>query len=132
MKTVLIVDDSGTFQRIIEKILSPHYTISGKGSCGNHGFELFQTLRPNIVLLDITMPNCDGKECLQKIIQLDPTAKVIMVSGIGDDTTVEECLELGAKAFVKKSDISSKNTGASPLLEMVNSVLGKNDTLEAA
>lgn len=124
MKTILIVDDSETFQKIIEKILSPNFQIVGKGKSGIEGFDLYKQLSPDIVLMDITMPNCDGKECLQKILVFDSLAKVIMVSGIGDEKTVQECLDLGAKAFVNKSDISRKVLENSPLEQTVFKIAG--------
>lgn len=128
MKTLIIVDDSGTFKRIMESILKKHFNIIGKGSSGIEGFELYKTLKPDLVLMDITMPNCDGKECLQNIIKSYPDASVIMVSGIGDDQTVKECLALGAKAFVCKSEISTTNPDDSVLIKTLNKVLNSLPT----
>jgi two-component system chemotaxis response regulator CheY len=133
MKNILIVDDSKTFQKLIEMILIGKFNIVGKGSSGVEGFELFQKLKPDLVLMDITMPNCGGKECLQKIIQLDPKAKVIMVSGLADENTAEECLQLGAKAFVRKSEISQKNTSEdSTLFKTVVKVMPLSTIKEVA
>ena len=106
MKTILLVDDSKTFQRVLENTVNKSFQVVGKAFDGNEGFEQYKILKPQIVLLDITMPNCSGKECLQKILQFDPLAVVIMVSGIGDEGTIGDCLALGAKGFVKKEEVS--------------------------
>lgn len=117
MKTVLIVDDSRTFQRIIEQILKPHFKVLGKASSADEGFELYKTLKPDLVLMDITMPGRSGKECLQQIIEFDGTARVLMVSSLGDDSTIEACLALGAQGFVPKSQISAGDKSDSHLVK---------------
>lgn len=132
MRRILIVDDSRTFQTIIERMLSPYFSIVGKGSSGIEGFDLYQKLKPDVVLMDITMPNCDGKECLQKILNYDPTSKVIMLSGINDENTIQECLDLGAKAFVNKGDLSLTAPDRSPLLKTLNELLGYTSIQKAA
>lgn len=133
MKTIIIVDDSGIFQRILEGIIKPHFNVVGKALSGAEGFELYKKLKPDLVLMDITMPNCDGKESLQRILASFPAANVVMVSGIGDEVTVNECLKLGAKAFICKSDISTKSLGDSVLLTTIRRVLeGISHKLEAS
>lgn len=122
MRSLLIVDDSRTFQTIIEKMLAPYFSIIGKGSSGIEGFELYQKLKPDLVLMDITMPNCDGKECLKKILAFDSTGKVIMLSGINDENTIQECLAIGAKAFVNKGELSLASPEKSHLLQTLNQV----------
>lgn len=126
MKRIVIVDDSPIFQKIMESILKPYFQIVGRGFSGLEAVELYKTLEPDLVLLDITMPNCDGKESLQKILSLYPTAIIVMVSGIGDMDTVKECLALGAKAFVNKSQISTVAPQECELLKVVNKVLASN------
>lgn len=132
MKTLLIVDDSKTFQRLLEQILSPHFKVVAKGSNGNEGFALYQQLRPDLVLMDITMPNCSGKEALEKIIQFDAKAKVAMVTGIRDDQTAIECKRLGAATFINKDKVSFSDEGKSYLLKNLLEVLDLSQTQEAA
>ncbi len=124
MKRLIIVDDSKTFRKVMERILSPFYEIVGAAQDGAEGIELFLKTKPDLVLMDITMPNTSGKEALAKILEMDRTAKVIMVSGVGDDTTVKECLQIGAKAFVSKSKITSTDGIGSPLCVEVEKVIG--------
>lgn len=132
MKTVLIVDDSRIFQKLIEQIMATKYKIVGKGASGVEGFDLYQKLKPDLVLMDIVMPNCNGKDCLRKILEFDPAARVIMVSSVGDEATVEECLRIGAKAFVVKSDISYTDSANSKLVNTANEILASQEKREAA
>jgi two-component system chemotaxis response regulator CheY len=117
MRTILLVDDSKIFQRIMEKILSPHFQIVGKGQNGNEGIDLYNKLKPDLVFMDITMPNCNGKEALKAILQSNPRATVIMVSSLGDDQTVQECMKIGAKGFVPKDQITQADGEKSALIQ---------------
>ena len=124
MKTLMIVDDSKTFQKLLEMILTPYFEIVAKGSNGHEAIELYKVHTPDLVLMDITMPNCSGKEALEKIVNTNPHAKVVMISGIGDEQTALECKKLGAKKFINKSKISTTTEGQTylynSLLEVIN------------
>ncbi len=131
MKTVLLVDDSKVIVNWLETILSQDFKVVEKSTNGIDGIEAYKKHSPDVVLLDITMPNCSGKECLQEIMSFDPKATVIMVSGIGDEGTVNECLQLGAKAFFKKNLLSKANPETSQLLiEAIRSVLSTQTSPE--
>lgn len=132
MKTILLVDDSPILRRVMERILSPRYQIVGHAGSGLEGFEKFKALKPDLVLLDIIMPNCDGKECLQMILKISPDAKVIMASSLGDDSTVNECLKLGARAFITKDKISLTDGSDSELSRLVAEILVDTALKEAA
>ena len=81
MATVLIVDDSKTSRRILKNILIENgYEIIGEATDGQTGYEKYIEFRPDLVTLDITMPVLDGLGCLEKIMQLDKNANVIMVT----------------------------------------------------
>ena len=131
MKTLLIVDDSRTFQRILEHILKPHFKIIGKASSADEGFDLYKSHKPDLVLMDITMPGRSGKECLQEIVQFDKAAKVLMVSSLGDEGTVRDCLALGAQGFVKKNEITASDAIDSTLVKTAHSVVD-NSVLSGA
>lgn len=132
MKTLMIVDDSKTFQKLLEIILNPYFEIVAKGSNGNEAIDLYQTHSPDLVLLDITMPNCSGKEALEKIIKISPHAKVVMISGIGDEQTALECKRLGAKKFINKSKISTSTEGQAYLYNSLLEVINLDSIQEAA
>lgn len=117
MKTVLIVDDSRTFQRILEQILKPHFIVVAKANSADEGFEFYKTYKPDLVLMDITMPGRSGKECLQQIISFDRKARVLMVSSLGDDSTIDSCIALGAQGFVPKNQISATDQSDSKLVK---------------
>ena len=133
MKRILIVDDSRVFQRIMEQTLSTQYQIVGKANNGDEGFNLFKQLNPDLVLLDIVMPDCNGKQCLEMIMKYDSNASVIMVSSVGDDKTINDCLQLGAKAFICKEEISRiLNPGESKLIQAVDQIFSYTGQSEAA
>ena len=97
MATVLIVDDSKTSRRILKNILIENgYEIIGEATDGQIGYEKYIEFRPDLVTLDITMPVLDGLGCLEKIMQLDKNANVIMVTAAGQKSKMVEAIKLGA------------------------------------
>lgn len=103
MAKVIIVDDSSFQAKQFKKFLDAlSYEVLAMGKDGNEGVALFKTHRPDLVFLDITMPNKDGRDCLKEILIEAPNAKVVMVSAIEKVAVAEECLEIGAKHFFEK------------------------------
>lgn len=101
--TVLIVDDSGLSRMMLRNILEEAgYCIVAEASDGLEGELAYKQYDPDIVTLDITMPNMDGIECLEKIMDYDPDAKVIMITAAGQQNKVIKALKEGAKKFVTK------------------------------
>jgi len=124
MTKVLLCDDSNIILSILDKRLSLHgFTILGKAKDGEEGFKLYKELKPELVLLDITMPNRDGKECLADILSFDKSACVIMVSALSDQAVSEECLKLGAKAFISKAHLSSTNDFEAHVLSVIRPLI---------
>jgi len=103
MKKVLVVDDA-TFMRLtIKAMLEKNgYEVVGEAANGLEAIEKFNQLRPDIVTMDITMPDMDGIEALKKILAADPKANVIMVSAMGQEVLVREAILSGAKTFIVK------------------------------
>lgn len=103
MKTVLIVDD-GTFMRILIKgMLNKNgYEVIGEAEDGNIAIEKYKQLKPDLVTMDITMPNKDGIDALKEIIEYDENASVVMVTSMGQDSYIKEAIKQGAKGFVVK------------------------------
>ncbi|MCI5958924.1 MAG: response regulator [Lachnospiraceae bacterium] len=103
MAKVLIVDDSRTSRKILRGILeeSGHEVID-EAVDGQDGVKKFQSLKPDIVTMDITMPVLDGMEALKMIKALNPDTKVIMVTAAGQKGKIIDCIKLGANEFLTK------------------------------
>lgn len=103
MAKVLIVDDSRISRKILRGILeeSGHEVID-EAVDGQDGVKKFQSLKPDIVTMDITMPVLDGMEALKMIKALNPDTKVIMVTAAGQKGKMIDCIKLGANEFLTK------------------------------
>lgn len=100
---VLAVDDSSFMLTMISAYLEgTEFEVAGTAKDGSEAVEQFRRLQPDIVLLDIVMPGQTGKETLQQILQVNPKATVVMVSSLGTEDAVTECLKAGAKNFLQK------------------------------
>ncbi len=103
MSTILIVDDSITSRKVLKNILeSDGHTIVGEAVNGEEGVNMYAEHKPDVVTLDITMPVMDGIEALQKIMELNPDAKVVMVTAVGQKSKMVEAIKYGAADFVAK------------------------------
>jgi len=103
MAKVLIVDDAAFMRISIKNMLSKNgYEIVGEAENGAIGVELYKELQPDIVTMDITMPEMSGLDALKEITKLDPQAKVVMVSAMGQEAMVREAIVSGAKGFIVK------------------------------
>ena len=102
-KKILICDDTKFMRKVLREILSENgYEIIGEAENGIVAIEKYNQLKPDIVLMDITMPELDGIMALKGIIKMDSEAKVIMCSAMGQEEFVLEAIKNGAKDFVVK------------------------------
>ena len=102
-KNVLICDDAAFMRMMIKEILSKNgYNIAGEAENGLKAIEKYNELKPDLVLMDITMPEMDGIEALKKIKEADPNATIIMCSAMGQQAMVIEAIQSGAKDFIVK------------------------------
>ncbi|MBQ5851398.1 MAG: response regulator [Lachnospiraceae bacterium] len=102
-ETVLIVDDSKMSRKVLRDILEKQgYQIVGEAVDGVEGVNEYNRLKPDIVTMDVTMPNMDGILALSKIIENDPNAKVVMISAAGQQKRIIEAIKIGAKKFITK------------------------------
>lgn len=103
MKTVLIVDDAAFMRVSIKNMVTKlGYEVIGEAENGKAAITKFQELNPDIVTMDITMPELNGLDALKAIIKINPKANVIMVSAMGQETMVREAVMCGAKGFIVK------------------------------
>jgi two-component system chemotaxis response regulator CheY len=103
MARILVVDDAAFMRKMVTDALTKGgHEIVGEAGNGNEAIERYQELRPEAMTLDITMPEKDGLQALQEIVQLDPNARVVMCSALGQESKVLESIKLGAKDFVVK------------------------------
>ncbi len=100
---VLIVDDLTFIKMVLKDLVEKAgFRVVGEASDGEEALRLFEEKRPDIVLMDITMPKMDGLTALQKILEKDPEAKVIMCSALGQQRLILQAIQLGAKDFIVK------------------------------
>lgn len=103
MAKILIVDDAAFMRISIKNMLTKHgYEVVGEAENGKVGVEKYKELSPDIVTMDITMPEMSGLEALKEIIKIDANAKVVMVSAMGQETMVRDAIISGAKGFIVK------------------------------
>lgn len=103
MKRLLIVDDAAFMRMVLRNIVEKNgYEIVGEAKNGIEAVKKYFELRPDIVTMDITMPEMTGIEALKIIKQQDKDAKIIMVSAMGQEPIVKETLIYGAKSFIVK------------------------------
>lgn len=113
MASVLIVDDAAFMRMTIKKMLEPHgYVVVGEAQNGIEAVKRYIELKPDIVLLDITMPEMNGVEALKRIKELDPKAKVIICSAMGQQEMVAQSIQCGAKDFIVKPFVEDRLVAA--------------------
>ena len=102
-KNILICDDAAFMRMMIKDILTKNgYNIAGEAENGIRAIEKYAEVKPDLVLMDITMPEMDGITAVKEIKKIDPNAKIIMCSAMGQQGMVIEAIQSGAKDFVVK------------------------------
>lgn len=100
---VLVVDDAAFMRMMVKDILSKNgYEVVGEAENGLKAVEKWQELKPDLTTMDITMPEMDGISAVKEIKKLDPGAKVIMCSAMGQQAMVVEAIQAGARDFIVK------------------------------
>jgi two-component system chemotaxis response regulator CheY len=103
MARVLIVDDAAFMRMMIKDILEKNgFEIVGEASNGIKAVEMYKREKPDVVTMDITMPDMDGIEAVKAIRGFDPAAKVVMCSAMGQQSMVMDAIRAGAKDFIVK------------------------------
>ena len=100
---VLAVDDSKTMLAMLSaQLRDSNFEVIATASSGLEAVEKFKELKPQLVLLDVVMPELTGIDTLDRLLNVDTTACVVMVSSIGTEATVKDCLKRGAKSYLQK------------------------------
>ncbi|MCR8642181.1 response regulator [Paenibacillus sp. N1-5-1-14] len=100
---ILIVDDAAFMRMMIRDILTKNgYEVCGEANDGAQAIEKYKELHPDLITMDITMPEMDGIQALKEIKKIDPNAKVIMCSAMGQQAMVIDAIQAGAKDFIVK------------------------------
>ena len=100
---VLVVDDAAFMRMMIKDVLVKNeYEVLGEAENGKKAVEKYEELKPELVIMDITMPDMDGIEAVKRIKAIDPSAKIIMCSAMGQQAMVIEAIQAGAKDFIVK------------------------------
>jgi len=102
-KKILLVDDAAFMRMMIKDILVKNgFTVCGEGQDGLEAIEKYRALQPDLVIMDITMPNMDGLAALKEIRKEYPNAKVVMCSAMGQESYVVDAIKSGAADFIVK------------------------------
>jgi two-component system chemotaxis response regulator CheY len=100
---ILIVDDAAFMRMMIRDILTKNdFEVVGEATNGEEAVNKYAELKPDLVTLDITMPGMDGVTVLKEIRKLDPSARVVMCSAMGQQAMVVEAIQSGALDFINK------------------------------
>ncbi|MDI6711449.1 MAG: response regulator [Thermoanaerobacterales bacterium] len=120
-KRILIADDAAFMRMMIKNILvKSGYEVVGEAENGAAAAQLYKETQPDLVTMDITMPDVDGIEGVKAIRQIDPNANIIMVSAMGQQSMVMEAIQAGAKDFIVKPFQQER------MLQAIERVLGQS------
>ena len=118
-KNILICDDAAFMRMMIKDILTKNgYDIAGEAENGQVAVDKYSEVKPDLVMMDITMPEKDGIQALKEIKAKDPSANVIMCSAMGQQAMVIESIQAGAKDFIVKPFQADR------VIESIRKVLG--------
>jgi two-component system, chemotaxis family, chemotaxis protein CheY len=119
---VLVVDDASFMRTVIRDIFAHGpFLVVGEAENGIEAIRLYRELRPDLTTMDIVMPQMDGITALREIVRLDPAARVVMCSALGQEALIAEAIQAGACDFIVKPFQTGR------VLKVAQSVLGLND-----
>ena len=103
MARILLCDDAAFMRMMLKNVLTEHgYEVVGEACNGKEALEKFKDLKPDLVTMDITMPDVDGIQGVKDIMAFDNSAKIVMCSAMGQQAMVIEAIQAGAKDFIVK------------------------------
>lgn len=117
---ILVTDDAAFMRMVLKNILIKHgFEVVGEAENGKQAIQKYKELQPDLVTMDITMPEMDGIQATKEIKKNDPEAKIIMCSAMGQEAMVVEAIQAGAKDFIVKPFQEEM------VVEKINKILGK-------
>ena len=100
---VLVADDASFMRQMIRDIIEPEgFEVVGEAADGVEVTEKFKELEPDLVMLDIVMPKRSGMDAVRELVAIDPEARVVMCSALGQEALVMEAMQAGARDFIVK------------------------------
>jgi two-component system chemotaxis response regulator CheY len=100
---LMIVDDSNIMRRRIERSSNfEELELVGTAANGLEALELFRKMDPDVITMDLTMPQMDGIECIENIVKIKPAVRILVISALADKATAVEAMEKGANGFLNK------------------------------
>lgn len=102
-RTVLVVDDVAFVRKTLSEILTEaHYQVVGEAANGKQAVELFEKLKPDVVTMDVVMPEMSGIDATRRILRINKDAKVVIISAMGQENLVMEAINVGARDYILK------------------------------
>ena len=120
MKRVLIVDDASVVRLMLKKALKANFEIVGEATNGVDALIKYKELKPDVVTMDITMPEADGIQATKDIIAFDEDAKIVMMSGIDQKEMLTQAIKAGASSYIVKPFEQDR------LISTLNEIIGSN------
>lgn len=103
MYKLMVVDDSNIIRNRISRIYNAdEFELVAAATNGKEALDLFKIHKPNVVTMDLTMPQMDGLECIERLVEIDPEVRILVVSALSDKATGIQALQLGASGFLCK------------------------------
>jgi two-component system chemotaxis response regulator CheY len=113
MARVLVVDDAAFMRKVLtDALVAGGHEVVGEAGDGDQAIAAYRDLQPDLVTLDITMPQKDGLATLRELVELDPAARVVICSALGQEAKVLDAVKAGAKDFVVKPFDQDRLLGA--------------------
>lgn len=120
MPKIMLVDDAAFMRMMIKKALTANgYSNFVEAQDGAEAVQKYEEEKPDMVIMDITMPNMDGLQALKKIRESDPNAKIVMCTAMGQESMVVDAIKSGARDFIVKPFDEQR------VVQTVNDILGK-------
>ena len=126
MSKILIVDDLSNITEMIQSVLETHgHEIAGVAHNGFEAIDKYKALGPDVVLMDIMMPEMDGMQSIRKILEYDPKAKIVVVTALGRPALMREAVEAGVVGYVTKPFEIRRLLGAIEIATASEKPIGK-------